>query len=434
VHPAHDSGVRAETAFSDTRFRRWQNIVFFIGLLLVAIGLPLSRTALSIGLAGVLACGVLHTRWRSQLQIVTQSPLLWAPLLWIAALLASYVYSENVQEWYFLVRISLPYLFFPLGIALAFGTLSDANKHWLYAAFSAGLALICLFTLYQYLQNPAYYHLRLLQSKEIPIANGINHLSFGLMHAWAVHLCYTLWVVWKRERKLTLAWGAVATGVFLVLCLHVFASRTGLVACYAAALLRLGAYAWQHPAARLRMVATASIALFLICCVSITIPTLRNKIQNSITDLDYYAAGARLDDWSLGRRLAAWQTAWHVGQQNPILGVAPADVSAAMQSKYEQEPFRFDDKALRAGSHNQFLESFAGMGLVGLGLLLLLLFSPLWIASVRKQGLAWAFYGILVTGCMTDTMLQAQIGPNFHLLFAYLVLYQIPATPSTLGK
>jgi O-antigen ligase len=403
------------------------------GMLLIAVGLAFSRSAMTAGMFVFLAVG-LSAMGRAQFwRNLGQNPLLWLPLTWYGWHVISIAYTTNLEQWYYLLRIKLPYVFMPLGFA-AIGVFSARQTTALLWVFVACITIVSGVTLAQYLADVDAGNARLLMSKEIRIAFGIVHVTYGLMQVLAAYACYALWRTHAARNQIAWARLAAILGVCLVACTMLFASRTGWLALLATAFLLWLRALVALPAQRLKTAAAGLVAVLLLAGATL-LPSVQNKLQNSVEDVRYFMEGRRLDDWSIGKRLAAAQTAWHVGLQHPVFGVGLADLWDEMQRQYAHEPFRFDNPAERAASHNQFLEVFAGFGLIGLALFGAHLFWPLRKRRRRAQAHTGAFYGVMLAGFCTDALVEAQLGINLFLFFYFLwFVNDDTATPMDLGR
>jgi O-antigen ligase len=163
-------------------------------------------------------------------------------------------------------------------------------------------------------------------------------------------------------------------------------------------------------------------------------PSIQNRIYNSIIDANQFYEGNDLSNWSLARRLAAWQTTWHVIMEKPILGVGAGAVKKALQLQYNKEPFIIKPEN-RVMPHNQFLETWISLGLVGLAnLILILYFFILYIRNafndkirdVSNSYLRLSFFIACISAMLVESILERQIGVSFFCYFALLLVSYEP--------
>ena len=125
---------------------------------------------------------------------------------------------------------------------------------------------------------------------------------------------------------------------------------------------------------------------------------------------------------SAGVRLAMWESAIPLVKSNFLFGVGTGDVNRELQKLFAE------DKIVRAvrdnlNAHNQFLQTQAGLGLMGTISLLLAIILPLWV-SVKKGKLFFPLFAlILVVNFLTESVLQTQAGVVYYALMNTIVFF-----------
>ena len=152
-----------------------------------------------------------------------------------------------------------------------------------------------------------------------------------------------------------------------------------------------------------------------IVVVSSSLPIVQNRIDQMIEMVTPYVKGEEQTKFnSLRRRVEAWKLGWHVGLENKIFGFGPGNTKRVIKDYVRQNPHL---KKIRNVNHihNQFLQTFAMTGLIGLFSFLALIICHLWIFTkyLRKQ------YSLEVR-CLALA--------GFLLLVAY-VIKSIPGVP-----
>lgn len=116
-------------------------------------------------------------------------------------------------------------------------------------------------------------------------------------------------------------------------------------------------------------------------------------------------------------------------RENPLTGVGTGDVMKKLMNKYETKNMTcLKDKRINA--HNQFLETYVGIGIVGFALLLLLTFYPLVYSIKHHQILLSVFSLAIIVGFMFESMLNTQAGVVFYSLFYSLLRVGEPGKDS----
>jgi O-antigen ligase len=159
-------------------------------------------------------------------------------------------------------------------------------------------------------------------------------------------------------------------------------------------------------------------SLALIGCIAIaasSIPLVQNRIDHMIEIFEPYVKGEEQTEFnSLRDRVEAWKAGWQMGMENKILGFGPGNTKPALEEYARKNP-ELKKLANVNHIHNQFLQTFAMTGLVGLFSLLVLLGCHLWLFTkyLAKQ------YSMEVRSLSLAGLL---------LMIAYLVM-SIPTVP-----
>lgn len=408
----------------------FQNKLLFAGSLLISVGFCLQVATpafLSLGVALVLVHFLLHVRtFRAAI----------FPSLFIAywaLLLLSVTYSADTSAWSNVLFRQLPLLFLPLAWTTT-PTLSRQQYRTVQLVLAITVSVFALLTLLRYLLHYEVVNALLLESKSVPVWDGISspfrldlqpdgtvihpgisHIYFSILQAFVV--LSSGYFLSRKELSGAAKWIFCGTLVINLVLLHIFTARTGLMALYAAAFALLGLYAIQTRSKKLLVV-----GLLLITCVPVAsyfaFGSVRNKITNTLQDLEAANGQSEINHRSFAMRLDAWKSALRVIGEHPLLGVGAGDADTAMQQAYTQRNSTLT-RQNRIPPHNQFLESGVALGLTGLLTLLALFIVPLFRPLLRKHPL---FLGCLVmwfVAIQFESVLQTQVGVTF---FAFSLL------------
>ena len=129
-----------------------------------------------------------------------------------------------------------------------------------------------------------------------------------------------------------------------------------------------------------RVVFTLSL-IGCIVIVSSSVPIVQKRIDHMIEMATPYVKGEEQVHFnSLRDRVELWKAGWRMGMENKIFGFGPGNTKPEIRKYAWQNPGM---KPLEDMNHihNQFLQTFAMSGLVGLVSLLVLITSHLWIFS-----------------------------------------------------
>ncbi len=332
-------------------------------------------------------------------------------------LLISGLYTSDMPDWRHEVFRQLPWL----GVPLAF-TLAVPLRAWqrvaVGALFVLGTAAVGLATLGQFVTHAAAATEAIRLGRNMPVITRVFHIHFGVMLALAF-----FWGVELRRSPLARPWlrgvllGAV---VGIVLVLHILAYRTGLLALYAgllaAALRLLWHRRWGAGLGLLGLLVAAPLLGYQL------VGPLHQRWGATRWDVNQFFSGHDINDYSLARRLAAWETAAVLVRAHPLLGVAPADANAAMMDQYAWRDFGLRPEN-RIMIHNQYLHALVGGGALGLGLWLAVLLGPLVQPGPRRNPYIRHFVVVFGVALFVDSMLELQTGYNLFVFgYGFLVV------------
>lgn len=115
-------------------------------------------------------------------------------------------------------------------------------------------------------------------------------------------------------------------------------------------------------------------------------------------------------------RLWVWKSAVAVIEQHPVLGVGAYNVKDYLNQEYVKRDMK-SAASEKLNAHNQFLETWLGLGVIGLITLLLMLIVPLRIGLNRKDWFLVGFILLCCLGFMFESMLERIVGIVFFVIF-----------------
>ncbi|MDX5321116.1 MAG: O-antigen ligase family protein, partial [Bacteroidota bacterium] len=239
--------------------------------------------------------------------------------------------------------------------------------------------------------------------------SGINHIYFSVIEAAAV---FVSWFQWKKDRsKIWLILGGIH-----LLGLHWLLARTGLLAFYFSCGL-LFLYEWSRKPNNKTLSWALFIAILLPLVSYFSFAAVRNKVKNSIEDLQAIQGERSINHRSLAMRVEAWKTAVDILQKHPM-GVGLGDVDSEMQRQYEENETLLW-KENRIPPHNQYLESGVASGILSSLLLLTLLIGGIVYFWKKALPLEMTCYATILLSLSFESLLQTQLG---ICLFPFILL------------
>jgi O-antigen ligase len=119
-------------------------------------------------------------------------------------------------------------------------------------------------------------------------------------------------------------------------------------------------------------------------------------------------------------RSKTWKASFSLVKEYPVLGVGIGDVKDSISKIYLEEEY-FDKSQNYLNCHNQFLETWLGVGIVGVLLLIVILAYPLLISQFYNKYLYWSFLIISLTGFLFESLLNRLWGVAFFSIFYTLL-------------
>ncbi len=119
---------------------------------------------------------------------------------------------------------------------------------------------------------------------------------------------------------------------------------------------------------------------------------------------------------SNSERLVVWKAGIEVIREHPVFGVGTGDVKDALLSEYQKEN-KLVVYNMRLNAHNQFLQTYIALGILGLLLLLTGLVLPGWLAIRRLHFIYFSFLAVFTINILVESMLEVQAGVIYYAFF-----------------
>ncbi|MGC4022306.1 MAG: O-antigen ligase family protein [Cyclobacteriaceae bacterium] len=134
-----------------------------------------------------------------------------------------------------------------------------------------------------------------------------------------------------------------------------------------------------------------------------------------------YQADSSVMQWnSVSYRLLEWQGAWSVIKDNILFGVGTGGGTLALMDFYSH--FNSSTVGIESNAHNQFLQTWMELGIIGLFVFISCLFGPLILAQSYSNTQYVCFLIIFIMMCLTESVVERQKGVVFFTFFQTLFL------------
>lgn len=393
---------------------KFLNYISYVSVAVIIVGLLLSRATMSIGMISLAACLILKGNYRTLWDEFKSQPLLWVITIYFFIILLSGLYSDN---WGWLgnrLLLKLPFLVMPFAIL----ALPKLDRHIYYRFLALFFFLIlgtALWILGWYVSNYATMNEAYLAGTVLPTP--VMHIRYSLMVVYSIFIGVQLYgsrfsILWKWERYLYLI-GSIILFIFA----HILAVRTGILSLYTA-LFILGVYhVWKS--GKIWQGAIGILVLGVCGYLAIQhIPTLNSKLNYTIYSLNEIKHNKDISRLSDSYRIASIQAGINVGNTSPIFGVGVGDLKDET-ARYVQEHYP-ELAHEKYTPQNQFVHSYAALGLIGLLIFSFVVFFPLSVIQVREEMQLMAFHCIMLSSFLVEQTLESQLGIALYLIFAVL--------------
>ena len=122
-------------------------------------------------------------------------------------------------------------------------------------------------------------------------------------------------------------------------------------------------------------------------------------------------------------RIFVWQCSLEVIQENFLFGVGLGDTKQKLMDKYEEKNITVALKQ-ELNAHNEYLQTFMALGVLGFLALILSLIIPAWFAFRRKKLVSLLFLILIAFHFLVESMLAKQAGIVFYAFFNAVLFYQ----------
>jgi O-antigen ligase len=382
----------------------------YLGMMLIVLGLPLSRAMMSIGMILLVVVALLQNDIPGKLKRFYSITPFIAIQAFFLLIIISFFWSEDKSFWLDRTRIRLPFLFMPFAFFVLLPVERKAYLIILKTYFWL-IFLCCVWSMFHLFTD--FKNVLQSYSQGNVLFTPVNHIRFSMMAVMAVVIGGDLLTekygdVWKKGI-------IVAAMAVIIAYIHFLAVRSGLLALYAVAFVLLVKYIIQSRKLWIGVVAIIGIIIvgFLGCQF---VPTIQNKVGYMRYDLENYFQGNYNVEGSDTKRMLSIRAGIEAGNESPFLGQGYGDIKIAV-NKVFAEKFSNVPDGNREMPHNQFVFIYAGLGAVGLILFLWSFFSPLFYKRNLNNTIILSISVIMFTSFLSEYTLDNQIGVAFYLFF-----------------
>lgn len=322
-------------------------------------------------------------------------------------------YSENKTLAWSGFELKLSFLVFPLFFPLILNGGKIKTRRLLEFAYISALLsfFVCLFrAAYRFIETP---ELDYFFSSEFSFIVHPSYLAVMLN----VLLTIALYRLVKSKTVSKKIWISI---FLLAIYILLSASKIGLILLFLNALGTIVVYAIKNNQFIKTFLLLIGVVVASVLAVKF-IPTINNKFEKALEetfDKNYSDPTIKLS--STGQRIVSWKASKEIIKENLLLGVGMGDLKDELIKKHQENGFKLMEEK-RLDSHQQFMQTWATVGIFGF-ILLFLIFSLIMYDSLKNKSYILFMFGLsfLLFG-VTESMLETQAGVLSFLTFFYIL-------------
>lgn len=406
------------------------NRAFVFFLILFAFSLPINYRLSIYLLAFSSTAWVLSKNWYySRRKIFCYSNVIILVLYWCLHLI-SLVYSDDINRAQSDVIQKMSFLLFPL----FFITSKDIIKHkrTLLDAFLLGLIFIATFLFFRAFRNSINltdFKLNPIPS-DTPWENYFLYLRFtDPYHPTYLSLYFSMGLAilvnkYVEISKMLYRFFIIFLFSFFLVIIYLSSSKAGLLV--ASTIFLLTVFWLIRKRSRLY----ASILVGVLSTVLVVFISNNSRFAYFIN----YLGGSKNKEFSFDNkelekklsseatvRIDIWKNIPSIINDDWLFGVGVGDNKSVLVDGYREKGIQYAAEA-RLNAHNQYFETFVGLGLVGLIILLTIFGVGFWKAFQRKDMLLFMFLLIVSINFLFESMFERVFGVMFFSFFYCLLL------------
>lgn len=359
--------------------------------------------------------------------------LLFLPIAYYLFHIVSIIYSTNLPEGFFDLEVKLAFIVFPL-VFFSINDLYRKNFKTLLNVFVAAnltASVICLL-------HSLYLSISLVNGAIVfdadathtgfttiqLLKNGASYFMYAPLSMFIHTGYFSLFIVFSISILLFNSLKGCKTKikrVFIIILICYFSvfnyllfSRSGLLNI---AIVIAGYFiimAFTKKSKKIKIINGVIIFVFISFIIAAFTSNIRFK--ETINDIKTFKLETRYESYPNYDRLPIWFTSLKLIEQNWFLGVGTGDVMDNLKYEYKKHNLtKAYDEGLNV--HNQFLETYLGIGLLGFLTLIGIFMIPLF-QSLKRKNYLFAFF--LITSfvfCFIESMFNSQVGVVYFILF-----------------
>lgn len=340
-----------------------------------------------------------------------KKPTLWLFYLYFSIIAISALLSENRSEGMFNIEKSLSFVFMPF-LFFCFYWPPQIIMRSLIAfvsgCFIAAISLLIRATFYWYNGHPEYFFYSLF-------SDYIHTAYFSMYLMLAIAIIFIYYTKWFKQHKPVLYLSYFMMGLFSVV-IFLCRSKLGTISFFICVPLLI-IYRFKDFFNFKKTLVLVGGMIVVVFFAYKLFPGAFERLK-SITDLSVNSIDKNSSE-STAVRVLIWKEALGIIGDNFLTGVGSGNTNDALYEAYRQNGLTgaYEHKL---NAHNQYLQTFVGLGLIGFSVFVLLTIGQMVYAIIKKNFIFFMFMFLIVFNFMVESMLQKAAGVLFFSFFLCL--------------
>ena len=327
-------------------------------------------------------------------------------------------YTENIDRGLFDLEVKLSLLALPISF-IGYGYSDKENYEKILRAFMFGAILAVLYCLAQsaykvFVMDAKYFY---FLSKRFSVIVHQSYFAMYLVFAIVI-LTYLEWPVF-RKHSLTRTFLTIATLIFLSIAIILTGSKIGFIM-WVIILVAITVFLIKELRQKWMPIALLMGLLSVGLAFIQSTPELKTRILKVIRLTDgQLAQDATGNIESTAARFLVYKTVGDVLIDQPWYGSGTGDFQDVLDAAYEKRGYT-NLKERHLNAHNQFFQSWIGLGIPGVVLMFSIFVVIFQHAFSSNERVYLGFAALVALISLTESMLNVQAGVVFFSFFVML--------------
>jgi len=340
------------------------------------------------------------------------------------------LYTENIKAGLFDLEVKLTLFLFPLFFVSVSNIFREKFNYILLSFLTGNLlaAIICFIIAFYNAFNYLFYcslstgfSIGIKPISELYYHNFYYGMLSKFMHPtyFSMYLIFCICIIFyffnnkiyckTLLKKLIL----ISLVLFFLITIYFLSSRAGQLTCIVVFTINIFLLKFTFIKNKLLKYAFLSFLSIFVIIASLSNDRFLNAVKQSY--LLFFPKDLNSQKLS-NDRIILWQVSYELAKENIIFGVGTGDIKNELKKKYNKYNIT-DAINSEYNSHNQYLETFIGQGIIGFITLLILLGFPFIYGIRKKNYLLVSFIIIISINFLFESALNNQAGVVFFSFF-----------------